>query len=404
MAETPHVGSRTVTFKIKTLNKISPKGLELFVGDYSVSDGVEKPDAIVVRSAQVDTDTFDGLLAVARAGAGVNNITIDKASAKGVCVFNTPGANANAVAELVFIGLGLALRNVDKALAWINTLRDMTDAKEMDAKVEKGKSQFAGAELRGKTLGVIGLGKIGVLTANAAMGLGMKVIAYEPFPSPANMHRLDNSVKVTAELSAVIGAADFLTVHIPLNDKTRGLLNAKTLATFNGSVLLNFSRGPVVDNDSIAELLKQGKLKAYVNDFPHPAILNLPGVICLPHLGASTEEAEETCAVMAVEQVKDYLEIGTIKNSVNLPSVNGGRPAGNVKVRLCIINQDVPNMIAEITRVIGGAGLNIVSFKNESNGKLGYNLIDLDATVPDTLTEQLTKLDKVVKVRRLNFA
>jgi len=232
----------------------------------------------------------------------------------------------------------------------------------------------------------------------------MKVIAYEPFPSPVNMHRLDNSVKVTAELSAVIGAADFLTIHIPLNDKTRGLLNTKALANFNGSVLLNFSRGPVVDNESIAELLKQGKLKAYVNDFPHPAILNLPGVICLPHLGASTEEAEETCAVMAVEQVKDYLEYGAIKNSVNLPAVNGGRPAENVKVRLCIINQDVPNMIAEITRVIGGAGLNIVSFKNESNGKLGYNLIDLDATVPDTLIAQLTKLDKVVKVRRLNFA
>jgi D-3-phosphoglycerate dehydrogenase / 2-oxoglutarate reductase len=340
-------------------------------------------------------------LAVARAGAGVNNITVDKASDKGVCVFNTPGANANAVAELVFIGLGLALRNVDKALAWLGTLREMTDPKEMDAKVEKGKSQFAGSEFRGKTLGVIGLGKIGVLTANAAIGLGMKVIAYEPFPSPSNMHRLDNTVKVTSELSEAIATADFLTVHVPLTDKTRGLLNAQTLAGFNGTVLLNFSRGPVVDNASIGTLLAEGKLKAYVNDFPHPAIINLPGVICLPHLGASTEEAEETCANMAVDQLKDFLEFGIVKNSVNLPSIHG-RPADSIKTRLCIVNQDVPNMIAEITRVIGTAGLNIVSFKNESNGKLGYNLIDLDVAVPDTLVAQLSKLDKVVRVRKLN--
>ena len=392
----------TLTLNIKTLNKISPKGLQLFGAKYSISDSIEKPEAILVRSAQVDTDQFAGLLSVARAGAGVNNITIDKASAKGVCVFNTPGANANAVAELVFIGLGLALRNVDKALAWMGTLKDMTDAKEMDAKVEKGKSQFAGAEFRGKTLGVIGLGKIGVLTANAAIGLGMKVIAYEPFPSPANMHRLDNTVKVTSELSEVIGAADFLTVHVPLTDKTRGLLNANSLGNFGGSVLLNFSRGPVVDNASIAQLLKDGKIRAYVNDFPHPEILNVPGVICLPHLGASTEEAEETCATMAVEQTRDYLEYGIVKNSVNLPAVDG-RPAESVKTRLCVINQDVPQMIAGITSVIGQAGLNIVSFKNESNGKLGYNLIDLDVAVPDSLVAELAKLDKVVKVRRLTF-
>ena len=315
-------------------------------------------------------------------------------------MFNTPGANANAVAELVLIGLGLALRNVDKALAWVGTLRDMTDAKEMDAKVEKGKSQFAGSEFRAKALGVIGLGKIGVLTGNAAIGLGMNVIAYEPFPSPANMHRLDHRVKVTSELSEVVAAADFITVHVPLTDKTRGLINRQTLANFNGTVLLNFSRGPVVDNASVVELLKEGKLKNYVNDFPSPAILNVPGVICLPHLGASTEEAEETCATMAVDQLKDYLEYGIVRNSVNLPAVDG-RPAENVKTRLCIINQDVPHLIAAITHVIGGAGLNIVSFKNESNGKLGYNLIDLDVAVPEDLIAQLAKVEKVVKVRRI---
>lgn len=392
-----------MTFKIKTMNKISPKGLSLFGDGYSIGDAEAAPDAILVRSAQVDTDLFPGTLAVARAGAGVNNITIDKATLKGMCVFNTPGANANAVAELVFIGLGLALRNVAKALTWVETIRDITDAKEMDAKVEKGKSQFAGAEYAGKTLGVIGLGKIGVLVSNLASSFGMNVVAYEPFPSAQNMHHLSRKVVVTNNLADVFAKSDFLTVHVPLNDKTKGLLNAAALASFKGTVILNFSRGGIVDNAVITERLAAGTLSAYVTDFPNPALIKVPGVIALPHLGASTEEAEENCATMAVEQLKDYLEFGIVKNSVNFPSISG-HPAQNAKVRLVVINQDAPSMIAEITRVIGAAGINIHSFKNESNGKVGYNLIDTEAEVSAAVVDELTKLDKVIFVRKIALA
>ena len=389
-----------MAFAIKTMNKISPKGLQLFGGKYAITDGENAPDGILVRSAQVDTDAFPTVLAVARAGAGTNNITIDKASAKGVCVFNTPGANANAVAELVFIGLGLSLRKVAKALEWVKTLDGVTDAKEMDEKVEKGKAQFSGLEYEGKTLGIIGLGKIGVLAANGAINRGMKVIAFEPFPTPMNMLKLDSSVHVTSNLNEVISAADFLTVHVPLTDKTRALLNKSSLAGFKGSVILNFSRGPIVEDAAVIERLANGTLMNYVTDFPNPTLIKTPGVINLPHLGASTEEAEENCATMAVDQLKDYLEYGVVRNSVNFPGIDG-RPAPNAKVRLVVINQDVPNMIAEITKVIGGAGVNIVSFKNESNGKIGYNLIDLEVAATPAVIEQISKLDKVIRVRTI---
>jgi D-3-phosphoglycerate dehydrogenase len=391
-----------MTFKIRTMNKISPKGLALFGDKYSISDTEAAPDAIVVRSAKVDTDLFPGTLAVARAGAGVNNITIDKASRVGMCVFNTPGANANAVAELVFIGLGLALRNVPKALSWMETIRDVSDAKELEEKVEKGKAQFAGTEIAGKTLGVVGLGKIGVLVANLALGLGMKAIAYEPFPSVQNMHRLSRAVVTTGNLAEVFAQADFLTVHVPLNDKTKGLLNGASLAPFKGSVILNFSRGGIVDVEVLKERLEAGTLHAYVTDFANPAIVKLPGVIAMPHLGASTEEAEENCATMAVQQLRDYVEYGIVKNSVNFPAIQG-YPDPVAKVRLVVINDDVPAMLAEITRVIGAAGINIHSLKNESNGKIGYNLIDTEADVPAAVVEQLKKLDKVIFVRKIEL-
>ena len=389
-----------MAFAIKTMNKISPKGLKLFGGKYAVTDSEATPDGILVRSAQVDTDLFSSALAVARAGAGVNNITIDKASAKGVCVFNTPGANANAVAELVSIGLGIVLRKIDKALVWVRTLESVTDVKEMDEKVEKGKSQFSGAEYEGKTMGVIGLGKIGVLVANGAIGRGMKVVAYEPFPSPMNMLKLDSTVHVSTNLAEVIAASDFLTVHVPLTDKTRSLLNKSSLEAFKGSVILNFSRGAIVEDAAVIERLNAGTLTAYVTDFPNPTLIKVPGVISLPHLGASTEEAEENCATMAVDQLKDYLEYGVVRNSVNFPAIDG-RPAPSAKARIVVINQDVPNMIAEISKVIGGAGLNIVSFKNESNDKIGYNLIDIEAAVPAVVVEQITKLNKVIRVRNI---
>ena len=389
-------------YSVKTLNKISAKGTELFGKNYSVGDLENSPQAILVRSAQVDTDSFSGdLLAVARAGAGVNNITIDKASAKGVCVFNTPGANANAVAELVFTTLGIALRNIHKSLAWIGGLRGKED-KEISESVEKNKAAFVGAELAGKTIGVVGLGKIGVLVANGAIGRGMKVIAYEPYPSIANMLMLNNTVKVVQSLDEVIAAAEVLTVHVPFMPATKGLLNETNLANFGGAYLLNFARNGIVSDAGINAFLAKNKNNAYITDFPSKADLANEQVISFPHLGASTEEAEENCATMAVEQLKDYLEFGIVRNSVNFPA-SGTTPSASVKHRIVVINNDVPNMIALISKVFGDAGLNIQSFKNESNGKIGYNLIDLESKVPQGLIDSLKKIEQVIRVRVIEF-
>ncbi|MCQ2093312.1 MAG: phosphoglycerate dehydrogenase [Fibrobacter sp.] len=385
---------------IKTMNNISKKGLDLFGKYYQVSDSVENPDAILVRSAQVDTDNFDGLLAVARAGAGVNNITIDKASAKGVCVFNTPGANANAVAELVMTVLGMAVRNVAQAANWVKAL-DVNDP-DMAKTVESGKKKFAGAELAGKTLGVIGLGKIGVLVANYARWKNMRVIAYEPYPNALNMHELSNKVEI-ADLDTVIANSDFLTVHVPfIKGVTENLLNRKNLANFKGSHILNFARGGLVEMDPVYEMLANGTLQGYLSDFPDAKQIQNDKIMCFPHLGASTEEAEENCAVMAVEQLKDYIEYGCVRNSVNFPALND-KPHMGVKSRVVVINEDVPNMIAEITKVIGEAGINIASFSNKSNGKIGYNLIDSEATIGDEVIDLLKKLPKVIKVRVIHF-
>ncbi|MCQ2105355.1 MAG: phosphoglycerate dehydrogenase [Fibrobacter sp.] len=385
---------------IKTMNNISKKGLDLFGKYYQVSDTIENPDAILVRSAQVDTDNFDGLLAVARAGAGVNNITIDKASAKGVCVFNTPGANANAVAELVMTVLGMAVRNVAQAANWVKAL-DLNDP-DMAKTVESGKKKFAGSELAGKTLGVIGLGKIGVLVANYARWKNMRVIAYEPYPNALNMHELSNKVEI-ADLDTVIANSDFLTVHVPfIKGVTENLLNRKNLANFKGSHILNFARNGLVEMDPVYEMLANGTLQGYLSDFPDAKQIQNDKIMCFPHLGASTEEAEENCAVMAVEQLKDYIEYGCVRNSVNFPALND-KPHMGVKSRVVVINEDVPNMIAEITKVIGEAGINIASFSNKSNGKIGYNLIDSEATIGDEVIELLKKLPKVIKVRVIHF-
>ena len=385
---------------IKTMNNISKKGLSLFGAYYQVSDTVENPDAILVRSAQVDTDNFDGLLAVARAGAGVNNITIDKASAKGVCVFNTPGANANAVAELVMTVLGMAVRNVAQAANWVKAL-DVNDP-DMAKTVESGKKKFAGSELAGKTLGVIGLGKIGVLVANYARWKNMRVIAYEPYPNANNMHELSNKVEI-ADLDTVIANSDFLTVHVPfIKGVTENLLNRKNLANFKGTHILNFARNGLVEMDPIYEMLENGTLQGYLSDFPDAKQIQHSKIQCFPHLGASTEEAEENCAIMAVEELKDYIEFGCVRNSVNFPALND-KPHMGVKTRVVVINQDVPNMIAEITKVFGAENINIASFSNKSNGKIGYNLIDIESVIDDSIKEKLEKLDKVVKVRVIHF-
>lgn len=391
--------------KIKTLNKISKKGLDLFGADYSVSDAESSPDAILVRSAPLDTDAYSNLLAVARAGAGVNNITIDKASAKGVCVFNTPGANANAVAELVMTILGMTARNVAQAAEWVKAL-DLNDP-ALDKTVEKGKSKFSGFELAGKTLGVVGLGKIGVLVANYARWKDMKVIAYEPYPNAANMHLLSNKVEVIKDLDQVIAKSDFLTVHVPfIKGSTENLLNAKNLSNFKGSYIMNFARGGIVETNAIYNMLDSGTLQGYLCDFPDKKLIEYEQkngkVFCTPHLGASTEEAEDNCAMMAVEQLKDYLEYGIVRNSVNFPALDE-HPHQGVKSRVIVINEDVPNMISEITKVFGTAGLNISSFSNKSNKKIGYNLIDMETTVDDKIIDLLSKLPKVIKVRVIHF-
>jgi D-3-phosphoglycerate dehydrogenase len=389
-------------YSVKTLNKISAKGTDLFGKKYSFGDNESNPNAILVRSAQVDTDAFsDDLLAVARAGAGVNNITIDKAGGRGICVFNTPGANANAVAELVFTTLGIALRNIHKSLAWITSLQGKED-KEISEAVEKNKSAFVGTELAGKTIGVVGLGKIGVLVANGAIGRGMKVLAYEPYPSVKNMLMLNSTVNVTQALDEVISGADVLTVHVPFMPATKGLLNETNLANFKGSYLLNFARNGIVTEGGVNLFLSKDKNNTYLTDFPSKPDLSNPQILSFPHLGASTEEAEENCATMAVEQLKNYLEFGIVHNSVNFPTVES-HPSASTKHRIIVINHDVPNMIALISKVFGDAGINISSFKNESNGKIGYNLIDLDSSVPQSLLDSFKKIEQVIRVRVIEF-
>lgn len=392
-----------MAFKIQTMNKISDKGLSLFGENYDVKDDHSAFDAIVVRSAKVATDDYAGLIAVARAGAGTNNVTVAEAADKGICVFNAPGANANAVSELVYTGIGMAVRNIPQALAFSDTLKSWDDDAAMNKEMEGKKSSFSGIELVGRRMAVIGLGKIGVLVANAAVARGMSVIAYEPFPNYSNMHALDTSVEYVSELSQALQGAEFVSAHVPLLDATKGLLNKESLSVVaDGAIVCNFARGPIVNNDDILSLLDSGKVAKYVNDFPTKQLLANEKCICLPHLGASTGEAEENCATMVVAQLKDYLEYGIVTNSVNFPSVQG-HPGASVKTRLVVINKDVPHMIADITKIVGDAGVNIASLKNESNGKIGYNIIDVAADVAGDVVSAIEALENVIRVRVLTF-
>ncbi len=393
-----------MSYRIATLNKISPKGLKLFGSDYEVGEELSSPDAILVRSAKLDTDSYEGLWAVARAGAGVNNITVDKAAEAGVCVFNTPGANANAVAELVFAAMGSAVRNIQSGIAFAKeTAVTVASDEELDKAMEKGKSKFAGCELAGKTLGVIGLGKIGVLVANLGVKHDMKVVAFDQFPSFANMHRLSPSVKVAKSMAEVARAADIVSIHIPLLDATRGTVNAEFLAGMKASaILMNYSRGPIVCEADVLDALNGGKLHQYLCDFPSKALVAHPKVVCTPHLGASTAEAEENCAVMAVNQLKGYLELGNVVNSVNYPAAELAVEPG-VKSRLIVINKDVPNVIAGITKVLGDAGVNIVGMVNKSNKKYGYNIIDVAGELSRNTLDAVAKVAEVIRIRVINF-
>jgi len=394
------------------LNNLAPEGLTLLSGkgygiDISASGEptvgmLDHCDGIVVRSAKVDTDLFPRLIAVARAGAGYNNITVDKATAKGICVFNTPGANANAVAELVFTMIGYNARRISHAMDFVRMLKG-TDA-EINTMVEEGKSQFSGFELMGKTLGVIGLGKIGLLVANAGVRRGMRVIGYEAHPTAENMNLLDTRVQVAKNIEEVICAADILSVHVPLSGKTKNLIGAPQISLMKiGCVLVNYARSGIYNDDAVLTALATGKVSAYITDFPSTALIGNIRVDCTPHLGASTAEAETNCAVMAVNELSDYLNFGTIANSVNFPALEMPL-AQHIRTRIAVVNRDVPNMIAAISGVFGNAIINIHDFRNASNGTLGYNLIDTAANVADELVEKIRQIPNVMRVRAIRFS
>ena len=383
-------------YNILTLNKISETGLCRFSNDYNCATEVTNPDAILVRSAsmhdmEIDTNT----LAIARAGAGVNNIPIDKCSEAGIVVFNTPGANASDVKELVLTVLFLSSRKVIPAIEWAKTLKGNGDTVPKD--VEKGKSAFAGPEIKGKALGVIGLGAIGILVANAAAALGMNVIGYDPYLSAEQGANLDKHVKLTDNLNTIYGESDYITLHLPLNDGTRGLINADTIATMKDEVrILNFARGELVDTESIITALENGKVAAYVTDFPNDAVIGATGVIAIPHLGASTPESEDNCAVMAVEQVANYLENGSIVNSVNYPAVSLGACD---KHRITIMHKNISGIVSKITSGLANEDVNIDNMVNKSKGEYAYTVIDSDTEASAEAINALKKINGIIRIR-----
>lgn len=387
-----------MSFRIKTLNAISKVGLNrLPDGEYEVGGDIADPDALLLRSASLHgVEIPASVLAVARAGAGTNNIPVADYSARGIPVFNTPGANANAVKELVVAAIFLAARNIVPAAAFAHRLDG--DAESMDKAVEAGKKQFVGFELPGRTLGVIGLGAIGVEVANAAIGLGMKVLGYDPAITVEHAWNLSSKVERVTNLDVLLKRADIVTVHVPLVDATRGLIGADQLALMRRSaVLVNFSRGPIVIEAAVIEALESGALRGYVCDFPSPELNKRDKVVTLPHLGASTNEAEENCAYMAAEELKGYLEQGTIANSVNFPNAELARAEGTS--RLAIANSNVPNMVGQISTLLAEAGLNIADLLNKSRGDLAYTLVDVEGRVPAGLVDQIRSIDGVLSAR-----
>ena len=384
-------------YTIQTLNAISPVIYNHLPQDsYTVSKETAAPDAIIVRSASMlDMELPASLQSIARAGAGYNNIPVDKCTEAGICVFNTPGANANAVKELTLAGLLLASRDIIGGVEWVKELKpgETSVAKQ----VEKGKSQFVGPEIQGKTLAVMGLGAIGVLVANAAATLGMKVIGYDPFISVENAWALSTTIQRATSLDAMLAEADYVTVHIPLSDKTRNMIDEQVLAKMKPSAaLLNFSRAELCDTAAVLAALQAGRLRKYVIDFPTEAVIGQPGVIALPHLGASTPESEDNCADMAALQTRDYLETGSIRNSVNLPACEL-EPAE--KHRITVIHKNIPNMIAQITAQLAGANVNIEHLVNKSRKDVAYTVVDSLDDLPADIVETLSAVEGIIRVR-----
>ncbi len=383
-------------FHIKTLNKISNVGISKFdTAKYTCGDTVESPDAIMVRSASMhDMEMPQSLLAIARAGAGVNNIPVADCTDKGIVVFNTPGANANAVKELVICGLLLSSRKITKAIDWCKTIKN---DENVSKSVEKGKSAFAGPEIKGKTLAVIGLGAIGRLVANAAVDLGMTVIGYDPFLTAEAAQTLNKEVAVNNDLDEIFPAADYITVHVPLTPETKELICKANIDKMKDTVrVLNFARGDLANSADVVAALEDGRMAAYVTDFPSAELIDIDGVIALPHLGASTPESEENCASMGALELIDYLENGNIKNSVNMPAVSSERSG---VARITVIHKNQPNMIATITDTISKDGINIANFEDKNRGEIAYSIIDADSEVSEAAVEDIKKIDGVIRIR-----
>lgn len=380
--------------KIKLLNKISPSGLEILEdAGYKCSEDMENPDGVIVRSASMhDMEIPASVRAVARAGAGTNNIPVEKCSEMGIVVFNTPGGNANAVKELTIMGLLLSARKSFPAMQWAQSLKGQ--GAEVPALVEKGKSKFTGPELKGKKLGVIGLGAIGVMVCNTASHFGMEIYGYDPYLSVDAAWNLSRSIKRAKSLKEIYDNCDFITLHVPLTGETKGMINSQSIATMKSGVrILNFSRGELVVNEDIIAAVDEKQVYCYVTDFPNDEVLGHYGIIALPHLGASTPESEDNCAEMAAAQLKDYLETGNVKNSVNMPCVQVDRSACP---RITVLHRNVPTMISQITAAVGR---NINNFTNNSRGEYAYSLIDVDGVVTPDILDKLKAIDGVIRVR-----
>jgi len=385
-------------FKIQTLNKIDPDGLKQFPLDkYEIASEIPNPDAIVLRSYSMhEMELPKSLKAVARAGAGVNNIPVSKCTEKGIVVFNTPGANANGVKELVLAGLLLSSRDITDAVVWAKTLVGKGD--EVPALVEKGKNNFAGQEIQGKTLAVIGLGAIGVLVANAAHALGMNVIGYDPYMSVKQALKLSNQVKWVEGIQAILSQADYVTLNIPLNADTKGYINKEKFSMMKPGVrVLNFARGGLVNRNDLKESIASGKVARYVTDFPDEEVLKMDKVIAIPHLGASTKESETNCAIMAVAQLREFLEDGNIKNSVNFPEASMERNGGT---RILVANKNIPNMVSQISNILASQNLNIDNMLNKKHENIAYNIIDLtEKNIDENIKTKLESIDGVFMVR-----
>ena len=384
--------------KIYCMNNIAKIGTDGFRSGYSLIDSMDEAAGVLVRSADMKEMTFPaGLRAIARAGAGVNNIPLDRCAEEGIVVFNTPGANANSVKELVLCGMLLAARDVAGGITWV---RENAGDENIAKTTEKAKKAFAGNELKGKTLGVIGLGAIGVLVANAAVSLGMKVYGFDPYLSVNSAWNLSPMVIHAEKVEEIYGVSDYITIHVPATAATKGMVGAEAISQMKaGAVVLNFARDTLVDETAMAAALEEGRIKRYVSDFPTPASTQMKNTIIIPHLGASTEEAEDNCAVMAVKQLQDYLDNGNIHNSVNYPEINLG--ICETEARVGILHRNIPNMLSQITNFFGNQGLNIENLANKSRGDYAYTLLDISHPMPHDTVERLKEIDGVIRVRRI---